>query len=269
MLSTVTTTPNSAANSRRISIPAGALGQWLADIDDPAELKVTLRTVAILAPEPHRRGIPPSLSLYDLLDDKILRKVHILETDGAIRQALAAALHRGTLVAVRHQGEIRFLLNDDHCRQFLHKMRLPALSENDVINREVDETSTISANTTISPSAQRANIFALHEEHIGTYGYWDAEQMKAAEKEYPAPWIEYAFSIASKHNARSWSYVNTILRRMVRDGLPDAMVTSNEHGKFGNDSQADCREELLEQYRRLFGRPDWESPDGEPVRSGY
>ena len=54
------------ANARRIPIPAAALSQWLADIDDIAELKVTLRALALLAertPAPngsalHRPGGP-------------------------------------------------------------------------------------------------------------------------------------------------------------------------------------------------------------------
>ena len=60
------------ANARRIPIPAAALGEWLADIDDIIELKVTLRALALLADEPQRRSIPPSIALEDLLDDRVL-----------------------------------------------------------------------------------------------------------------------------------------------------------------------------------------------------
>ena len=60
------------ANARRIPIPAAALSQWLADIDDLAELKVTLRALALLADEPRRRSVPPSIALEDLLDDPVL-----------------------------------------------------------------------------------------------------------------------------------------------------------------------------------------------------
>ena len=59
------------ANARRIPIPAAALGQWLADIDDLVELKVTLRALALLADEPRRRSLPPSIALDDLLDDRL------------------------------------------------------------------------------------------------------------------------------------------------------------------------------------------------------
>ena len=52
------------ANARRIPIPAAALvGQWLADIDDIAELKVTLRVLALLATNPNAESVPPSIAL--------------------------------------------------------------------------------------------------------------------------------------------------------------------------------------------------------------
>ncbi len=264
MLASVAPTPNPAANTRKISIPAGVLGHWLAEIDDPAELKVTLRAVAVLAPEPNRRGVPPSLTLYDLLGDSILRQVSVLRDDGAIRQALAASLHRGTLVATRDRGEIRFFLNDDCCRRYFDKAGLSTLTATDAVGHQQAEMASIGSHSAVPTALPRANIFTLYEQHIGTFGHSMAEQLKAAEKEYPAAWIEYAFSIASEHNARSWSYVNTILRRLVREGLPNGAVVANEHGKFRNDSETNRREAVLEQYRRLFGQPEWESRERNP-----
>lgn len=248
---------------RRIPVPANALSEWLVEIDDLAELKVTLRAVALLAPEPNRRGVPPSLSLYDLLDDRILQRTAILQSDEAIRQALAGALKHGTLVAARCLGEVRFFLNDDHCRQHLEKMRLTALAPADAVECQTHKMASTVSEPTVKTAPRRANIFTLYEQHIGTFGHGVAEQLKAAEEEYPAAWIEYAFSIAAEHKARSWSYVNTILRRLVREGLPGDKVVAHEHGKFGSDSEADRRAEYMDQYRRLFGSLPWESGDSE------
>ena len=260
--------PNAPTSfGRRIPVPANALGEWLAEIDDLAELKVTLRAVAMLAPEPNRRGVPPSLSLYDLLDDGILRRTAVLQSDEAIRQALAGALKHRTLVAARCRGEVRFFLNDDHCRQHLEKMRLSELAPADAVECQAYKMATTASESTVKTDDGRANIFTLYERHIGTLGHGVAEQLKAAEEEYPAAWIEYAFSIAAEHKARSWSYVNTILRRLVREGLPGDTVVAHEHGKPRDDSDANRRSEYVDQYRRLFGPLPWESGDDEPIRN--
>lgn len=266
MSSPVATSPLSACG-RRIPVPASALGEWLSAIDDLAELKVTLRAVALLAPEPNRRGVPPSLSLYDLLDDDILRKVAILNSNAAISLALVAALRRGTLAATRCRGEVRFFLNDEYCRRYFERMGLSELAPTDAVGCEGHETAAIVNVPTVQAQPGRANIFALYEQHIGTYGHGVAEQLRAAEEEYPAAWIEYAFSIAAEHNARSWSYVNTILRRLVREGLPQGTVAANEHGEPGINSEANRREEYMEQYRRLFGPLPWESRDSQSSRN--
>ena len=102
------------------------------------------------------------------------------------------------------------------------------------------------------------NIFDLYERHIGTFGPAVADQLMAAEREYPAAWIEYAFSVAAQHNARSWPYVNTILRRLVHEGLPNGGSTLSRPGADAADTPAESREEMKAQYRRLFGALPWE-----------
>ena len=96
------------ANARRIPIPAAALSQWLADIDDIVELKVTLRVLALLASEPQRRAVPPSIALEDLLDDPVLAEAQLSGVENYARSGLAAAVGRGTLAAIRRRrGDAR------------------------------------------------------------------------------------------------------------------------------------------------------------------
>lgn len=251
------------ANARRIPIPAAALSQWLADIDDLAELKVTLRALALLAEEPRRRSIPPSIALEDLLDDPVLAEAQLSGVENSAISSLAAAVDRGTVVAIRDAGSMRVLLNDEDCQRYVLTGGVTLLTAAE-LTREADVDAPEPLPQPTPTGEPRANIFALYEQHIGPYGHSIAEQLRAAEEEYPAAWIEYAFSIASEHHARSWSYVNTILRRLVREGLPDGAVVANEYGKLGNDSETNSREAVLEQYRRLFGRPNWESRNEEP-----
>jgi len=245
-------------DARRIPVPAAALEQWLAEIDDPAELKVTLRVIALLAAEPTRGETPPSLSLDALLDDRTLRRAAELGNDDAIRGALARALWRETLVAVRVAGDVRLLGNDERVQEYLVKTRLTPLTPAEIAGVSGYAPTVPESAEAIPATPTRDNIFALYEQHIGMFGHGMAEQLRAAEEEYPASWIAYAFAMAAERNVRSWSYVQTILHRLVREGLPDRMVKSNEHGESGNDPEANRRAKFLDSYRRRHGRSPWE-----------
>ena len=265
--------PHQKTSVRRIPIPANLVGSTLADIDDLAELKLALRVAALLAVKTARRGVPPSLGLVELLDDAVLRQSSATETDGiatpdaAIRTALADNLRRETLSAIQDRGEIRIFINDQIFQQYRQGSGLKVLSH-DAVAGQSYAASALQHEPTFQPSTRLTNIFALYEKHIGTFHHGIAEQLRSAEEEYPAGWIEYAFAIAAEHNVRSWNYVNTILRRLVREGLPDGRIPTNEHGKFGSDPEANRSAEYMEQYRRLFGRLPWESEDPEYGKRG-
>ena len=256
-------------NARRIPMPPAVLGEWLAEIDDLGELKVALRAVALLASEPMRRDVPPSLSLVDLLDDEVLRRATQPGDDLGIRQALAACLSRGTLVAVRVGGEIRVWLNDESCRRYLEKAQSSLLGPADVSGVDFTEKPLIDDAVAIPSGPARANIFALYEQHVGTFGHGMAEQLRAAEEEYPASWIEEAFEIAAERGARSWIYVRAILMRWLQEGKPGGVKAAPhqqrerryDDGKPGHDSAPDSRTGYLESYRRRHGRLPWESDD--------
>ena len=259
------------ANARRIPIPAAATAQWLADIDDIVELKVTLRTLALLAGEPQRRSEPASIGLDDLLDDTVLTTVSSSDADGSIRTALAAAVGRGYLVACRSGGGLRILLNDEDTQRYLQTADVTALAPSELIPETACETPGAVENAQ-QPAEPRANIFALYEQHIGPYGHSIAEQLRAAEEEYPADWIAEAIAIAAERNARSWRYIHAVLRawKTERPANSGADITdaardiSHEHGKPGSDTATDSRSGYLDSYRRRYGRLPWES--GEPDR---
>lgn len=244
------------ANARRIPIPAAALSQWLADIDDLGELKVTLRALALLADEPRRRSVPPSIALEDLVDDPVLADAHLSGIENYALTGLAAAVGRGTLAAIRDAGAMRVLLNDADCRRYLQTGGVTELTAVDLAGSAATDAEEPLPHSTPTDEA-RANIFALYEQHIGPYGHSIAEQLRAAEEEYPLSWIEGAFEEAVDRNARSWGYVSSILRRWRREG-------PYEHGKFGGDSEADSRKTVLDEYRERYGRLPWETDDIRP-----
>ena len=259
------------ANARRIPIPAAALSQWLADIDDIVELKVTLRALALLAEEPRRRSVPPSIALEDLLDDPVLAEAELSGVEDHTLSGLAAAVARGTLTAIRDAGAMRVLLHDEDCRRYVQTTGVTELTAADLTG--------LAGADALEPLPQmptteepRANIFALYEQHIGPYGHSIAEQLRAAEEEYPAEWIADAIAIAAERNVRTWRFIDAVLRRkqQERQTQSGASITdrgrdiSHEHGEPGNDTAPDSRSGYLDSYRRRHGRLPWEP--GEPER---
>ena len=250
-------------DARRLSIPAVLVGEWLAAIDDLAELKVTLRAVGILSGCVTRKGIPPSVSLDELLDDRFLAQGVASGHPGIIK-GLGAALGRGTLVAVRGQGQVGIYLNDDAAQRYFCRAELTPLTASEVADAAGvgNAVADYPPPDAMPPSRRRANIFELYEQHIGGYTHGVAEQLRAAEEEYPAQWIERAFAAAKEREVRSWYYVIAILRRWNREGPPQWTVDAHDNGKSGNDTAPDDGTEYLESYRRRYGRLPWESrPD--------
>ena len=258
------------ANARRIPIPAAALAQWLVDIDDIVELKVTLRALALLAEEPQRRSAPPSIALDDLLDDRFLTPGAAGSGENYVRTGLAAAIGRGTLAAIRDAGSIRVLLNDENSRKYLATADVAELTAADLTG-QVDPDASEPSPQPPTTGEPRANIFALYEQHIGPYGHSVAEQLRAAEEEYPAEWIAEAIAVAAERNARSWRYIDAVLRRWKQERQPGLAVgatdrlgdTNHEHGEPGSDTAPDSRTGYLDSYRRRYGRLPWEPREPE------
>ena len=258
-------------DARRIPVPAVALDRWLSEIDDPGELKVTLRVVSLLATMPGRRGVPASVSLDDLLDDEALRRANALAHDDAIRNALAGSLDRGTLIAARVGGDTRIWLNEERAAEHLTQQGLTCLAGLDIAGTVKGGSEIVEVKQRERDREGRANIFGLYEQYIGTFGHGMAEQLKAVEEEYPASWIREAFALASEQGMRSWGGVNAILRRWAQSGKPNAVSTitgrrrdqNHDDGKLGNYTAPDRGAEHLDSYRRRHGRLPWESEDGD------
>jgi len=69
-----------------------------------------------------------------------------------------------------------------------------------------------------SLAGSHGSIFALYEGSIGVITPMISEELKEAERLYPADWIEDAFREAVALNKRSWRYVARILERWAEEG---------------------------------------------------
>jgi DnaD/phage-associated family protein len=192
-------------------------------IEDVTELKTVLHILWLLS---RRRSYPRFVTRGELLADSVLLSgvaKEPVQRGEALRRALALAVEHGILLhlAIQQDGktEDAYLLNAETERNLVIKIQRGEVQLPDLVVSKVE--------TTDIPS--RPNIFALYEQNIGMLTPIIVEEMKEAEKLYPADWIESAFREAVKLNKRSWKYVSRILERWAAEGRFD--------GKPGRDSE--------------------------------
>jgi DnaD/phage-associated family protein len=216
-----------AGGAHATVIPNAFFTEVLPSIDDPVELLVSTYAFYALA---RRRAGERWLTVEQLAAEMPLRRALARlmggEASGAVEQGLQAAVERGTLVADRGGAVVRYAINSPAGRRTL---ALPATVEVGPIGpRDLDP----------------PNIYTLYEESIGTISPLIADELRAAEEEYPPPWIEAAFREAAAQNRRSWRYVARILERWRDEGRSDATV--------GRDPGT--RHDLAGRYRGLIRR---------------
>jgi len=216
--------------SRLISIPTEFFTELLPQIDDLGELKITLYAFWYLA---HQEGAACYFTLTDLLADELFSASFGSDEEArrtALHEALGRAARRGTLLAGKTpSGEKVYFANSPRGRAALHAMEIGKWS------------SESESQSPAALDAERPNIFRLYEENIGPLTPLIAEELRLAEKEYPAGWIEDAIRAAVQSNKRSWRYVEGILRRRKEKGAdePDRQGSQEDlyrytKGKYGD-----------------------------------
>jgi DnaD/phage-associated family protein len=184
-------------------LPAAFFSELLPQIDHLGELKVTLYVFWMLE---HQEKAPRYVSLAEIsADERFLASLGDL---AALQDALERATLRGTLLCVKLQGDqdALYFLNSPRGRAAIHALlagewSLPS-----------------GARPLATIAEERPNIFRLYEENFGPLTPLIAEELQAAEREYPAVWIEDAIRIAVKRNARNWRYVEAVLQSWQEKG---------------------------------------------------
>jgi len=212
------------------AVPTLLLTRVMSEIRDIAELKVTLYVIQAIY---HRKGYPRFVTYDELAGDPVL--LSGLE-DGTkapgeiLRQAVDRAVARGTLLSVTTGTQEFLVVNDEAGRR-----ALPRLARGTV---------TVSnAPVAAGPPQSRPNIFTLYEQNIGMLTPMIAEELRAAEAEYPPRWIEDAFKEAVSLNKRNWRYIARILENWASEG--------RESGKPGGHPKKRTRPE--DYYKGRFG----------------
>jgi len=222
------------ARTKFTPIPNVFFSAVLPDIDDLAEFKVTLHVFWAVY---QKRGYPRFVTYRELLADPDLMK----GLGGGesrteeLRRGLDLAVSRGTLLhlSLERAGVIEdlYCVNTEADRQAVARIRSGELDLGGLVKSEP------------CPAAQeQPNIFALYEQNIGLLSPMVAEELREAEKAYPASWIQDAFKEAVDLNKRSWRYIQRILERWAAEGRDD--------GEHRRHSEADGDPE---EYRRRYG----------------
>jgi DNA replication protein len=201
-------------------------------IDSAVELKVVLHVFWLLS---RRRGYPQLVTCSELLSDPIL--MGGIEAAGeakeeVLRRTLQRAAQHGIMLHVTidraGKSEEAYLINNEAGRDAVRKIEqgvLPKMS----LTPAIEETK-----GTVS-----RDIYSLYEQNIGMLRPLISEQLKEAEKLYPADWIESAFKEAVALEKRNWRYILRILERWATEGKDD--------GQSGRDTE---KERDREKYIR-------------------
>ena len=177
-----------------IQFPDTFFHQLLKQIDDAAELKVTLY---ILWRVQHMDG-----PFHALTESDFEAKELGLAAD-EIRSGLEKAVQRGSMLKVRKEPQVYFLLNSPRGRATVEAIKNGQWKPK--------------FRGSVSP-IERPNIFKLYEENIGPLTPLIADALKDAEEMYSAEWIADTIELAVKNNKRNWKYCEAILKRWKEEG---------------------------------------------------
>jgi len=199
---------------RYTPVPNLFFSSLMAEIDDLAELKVTLHLFRALY---EKRGFPRMVRLSDLAADRSLLATlqHPIgePPDRRLLAALDRACARGTFLGVALQAgdsENRcYFLNTALNRELLKQVERGERSLGEGSVTKVDWA---------APPEQRPTIYDLYEQNIGLLTPLIAEELQQAEEAYPPDWIEDAFREAVSYNKRNWRYVRRILENWAVNG---------------------------------------------------
>jgi DnaD/phage-associated family protein len=222
------------AKSKFTPIPNIFFSEVLPQIDDIVELKVTLHIFWVLY---QKRGYPRFVTFDELISDPVL--IRGLRGEGPpsspLRQGLTEAVSRGTILCLKLERDSGvqelYFMNTDADRRAIEGIRSGELKVGNLAKAEP-----------CPVTQEQPNIFTLYEKNIGMLTPIIAEELKEAEKLYPASWIQDAFKEAVDLNKRSWRYISRILERWTAEGKHD--------GEPGRYSKADASPE---EYRRRYG----------------
>jgi DnaD/phage-associated family protein len=213
-------------------VPTSFFYDLLPQIDHLGELKLTIYAFWALA---QREGSFRYLSRKELLGDQLFMSGFAspgIPAEEALDEALERAVARGTFIKVSGTfssgSDALYFINSQKGRA-----AVASIEAGDWLPDEEHP---------IALVRQRPNIFTLYEQNIGPLTPIIAERLRAAEQDYPAPWIEEAIHISVENNVRKWRYIEAILedwRQRGKDEREDRGDTEKARRRYIEGQFAD------------------------------
>jgi DNA replication protein len=185
------------------AVPDTFFSELLPQIDHLAELKVTLYCLWAVD---QQEGNIRFVQRVDLLADA--KFMEGLEGEAGLDDGLERAIQRGTLLKVEPSSGAAEVY-------FLNSPRGRAAAKACAMGKWSPQSG---GRIPAALADERPNIFRLYEENIGPLTPLLVDTLKDAEKEYPQEWIDEAFRAAVERNARSWRYIESILKAWQEKG---------------------------------------------------
>ncbi len=218
------------------SIPNLFFSSLLPQISDILELKLTLYAFAAIY---RKKGALRYTTYGELMSDASLMKSFSQSgktLEEALRKALGMATERGTLlhIALDRDGvnEDIYFLNTEANKELIARIQ----------SGEVALTGLKPATQAV-PVVEPSDIYNLYEQNIGMLTPMIADELRDAEKHYPAEWVKDAIKEAVALNRRNWRYIARILERWSTEGKVDGAYRGNSQktdpdrfikGKYGH-----------------------------------
>lgn len=205
-----------AGQTNTVTIHAQFISEVVPMIDDLAELKVCLFCYYALL---QKEGQYRYLTRADFAGN-----VELMEGLRTVGENTETILDDALDKAVQHGFLLSKAILQDNNQQQLYFMNT---EKSRAALRELDEgTWQPLEQQDVEILPDRPNVYALYEKNIGMLTSSIAEELKAAEQDYPAHWIAEAFEIAVTNNVRKWSYIRKVLERWHNEGK-DPITTAN------------------------------------------
>ncbi|MCA9858454.1 MAG: DnaD domain protein [Thermomicrobiales bacterium] len=199
------------APQTNIPVPREFLTQRIAEIDDPAELHVTLAVFRLAA---DAGSSPPGVSEDSVVADSVLARTFHEDRKSS---KLSQRIRRGLQYAVARESIIQVVLEiDGHDERWY----VPSSPDNrEALERILqDPGAWPTAGTNAVLAATAPSIFSLYEKNIGILTPLLTDQIETAMELYPLGWIEDAIREAVTYNKRNWRYVQRVLENWAVNG---------------------------------------------------
>lgn len=187
-------------------VPSQFFEELLPDIENLPELKVTVFAFHLLN---QFEGDKRFLLREDYTEQEQFMQGLSEDPDLAgqmLDEGLAAAEERGTFLRADYNGKALYFLNSPKGRSALSSLEDGTWIPNAFLHLSVQT------------ELFRPTIFKIYEENIGPLTPMIADVLRDCEKDYPYEWIRDAVQEAVMNNARSWRYVESILKNWKENG---------------------------------------------------